>query len=136
MGLISVPCRQFNGHTVHAVDKYRKDEAKLKGQVKLLQCKLVQMQLTDLQSKGKTQTQAAEMSEVIQQQLQTHAATNMTQQQDIDMSTPPMAGSCIHQRVCTTARQIAKVSILDSSREAKEAHHTGQTLQHAGDVVT
>lgn len=58
VGLTSMPHRQFRDHVVHAIEKYRKDEEKIKEQERNLQRKLTQLQLTDLQNKSKIKTQA------------------------------------------------------------------------------
>lgn len=87
VGLTSMPYRQFNDHIVHAVEKYRKDEAKLREQDETLQRKLAQMQLTDLQSKGKAKTQAAVMTEDAHQEPRSTPPVYTAQPADTQRST-------------------------------------------------
>ncbi|MEQ2160258.1 hypothetical protein GOODEAATRI_031774 [Goodea atripinnis] len=54
---------QQGGHVVHNVAKYRKEEQKLDEQDKNIQRKLAQLQLGELQEKGKAKTQAVMVKE-------------------------------------------------------------------------
>ncbi|KAJ8401439.1 hypothetical protein AAFF_G00383580 [Aldrovandia affinis] len=58
VGLNSKTHREFCDHVTHAVEKYRKDEQKLKEQVKEAQRKLTQLQLGELTKKDKKKVQA------------------------------------------------------------------------------
>ncbi|KAJ8349469.1 hypothetical protein SKAU_G00245990 [Synaphobranchus kaupii] len=55
VGLNSKTHREFCDHVIHAVEKYRKDEQKLKDQEKETQRKLAQLQLGELTKKKKVQ---------------------------------------------------------------------------------
>lgn len=53
VGLTAMPLQQFREHVVHAIEKHRRDEEKAKEADKNLQRKLTQLQLNELQGKGK-----------------------------------------------------------------------------------
>jgi len=70
--LKSMPHGKFREYVVHAVEKYRRDELKLKEQDKYNQRKLAQLQLEELQWKQKVKNEATE------QVLPPSAAVNST----------------------------------------------------------
>lgn len=58
-----MPHRQFCDSVIHAVERHRKDEQRMKEQDRDVQRKLAQLQLGELLSKGKANTQAPIMVE-------------------------------------------------------------------------
>ncbi|XP_036071017.1 uncharacterized protein LOC118599606 isoform X1 [Oryzias melastigma] len=62
VGLSTMPHRQFRDHVVHVVEKYRKEQEQQREQDTRTQRKVTQLQLNELQNKGKAKTQAPVLS--------------------------------------------------------------------------
>ncbi|KAE8289574.1 hypothetical protein D5F01_LYC11278 [Larimichthys crocea] len=58
VGLVSKTHREFCDHVIHAVDRHRTEEQKLREQERAVQRKVSQLQLTDLTNKSKKKVQA------------------------------------------------------------------------------
>ena len=78
VGLKSMPHGVFQDYVVHAVEKYRQDELKLKEQDKNIQRKFAQLQLGDLQGKQKVKGQALLTPWATELVLPTSTAMNLT----------------------------------------------------------
>jgi len=78
VGLKSMPHGVFRDYVVHAVEKYRQDELKLKEQDKNIQRKFAQLQLGELQGKQKVKGQALLTPWATELVLPTSTAMNLT----------------------------------------------------------
>lgn len=78
---------------VHAIEKYRKDEQRLKEQEKSIQRKIAQLQLSDLQNKKKTKTQAPVMNGATNYALPVPAEQLPTAQLSAPPTQPPLVAN-------------------------------------------
>ncbi|KAL7373516.1 hypothetical protein ABVT39_008522 [Epinephelus coioides] len=79
VALTTMPHRQLCDNVIHTVERHRKDEQRMKEQDREVQRKLAQLQLGELQSKGKAHTQAPIMAEKMNPTLMNTPTAQPTQ---------------------------------------------------------